>query len=362
VLHRCSIAVVAISLAAGCASPAASGDDAPPMKDKEPTGGDDDESSSGGPPIVLGDLCEAAPVVGTGRFVATIYNAASDVDGACGEGGPEVFVRVATEVRADLELAVAGSGFVPRLGVLGSSCTDDWAAEGIACTRGLPATVLDVPAGSSVLVAIGIAGDDPLLASADSDRDMLFALDVALRRVLAPGERCGLPGLGRCEGGSACELGQDSTMRCAALEGDTCSTAQPVDLSAVGSISVTIDPAVPQTDAHAHSCTGARRPERVLQLRLPDALPPAAQLSIATAAADVGLALRGPGCLPSDELACAAPSPDGTATTVDALVQRQGGFGSVFAFVELPVSQDDLDGAAGELAPFEVSFTLVTSP
>src|SRR5262245_1512470 len=175
------------------------------MKNKEPTTGAE-ESSSGGPPIVLGDVCQNAPVVGSGRFVASIYNAASDVNGACGEGGPEVFVRVATDMRADLELEVLGSGFVPRLGVLGNACSGDWASEGIACTRGLPATVLDVAAGGSVVIAIGVDPGDPVLKKAGSDHDLAFALDVGVRPVLAAGERCGQPGLGRCESGSACTM------------------------------------------------------------------------------------------------------------------------------------------------------------
>ncbi|HWB77473.1 MAG TPA: hypothetical protein VG755_21045, partial [Nannocystaceae bacterium] len=275
-------------------------------------------------------------------------------------GGPEVFVRVATDERADLELMVEGSGFVPRLGVLGNACSADWASEGIACTRGLPATVLDVAAGGSVVVAIGVDPNDPVLALASSDHDMSFALDVKQRPVLEPGGRCGLPGLGRCESGSACALDDEGTKRCTVLDADTCATAEPFALAAMGPRTTMIDPSVPQTDAHAHSCTGARRPERVLALVLPAELPERAVLTATTTAGDVGIALRGPGCLPTDELACAAPSPSGAIASVDALAMKTGGAPSIYAFVELPV--DPLDDAAGELAPFAVTFELASSP
>ena len=358
-MHRLCTLLVALAAAVACREPQPASGDAP-MKDKDPTGGETEGSSSGGPPVVLGDICENAPTIGVGRFVATIYNAASDVHGACGEGGPEVFVRVATDERADLELTVEGSGFVPRLGVLGNACSADWDSEGIACTRGLPATVLDIAAGGSVVVAIGVDPDDPVLVDASSDHDMSFALDVKTRPVLEPGARCGQPGLGRCESGSACSSGDDGTKRCTVLDADTCATAEPLALAAIEATTTMIDPSVPQTDAHAHSCMGARRPERVLELRLPAELPERAVLTATTAAADVGIALRGPGCLASDELACAAPSPSGAIASVDALAVETAGSPSIYAFVELPV--DPLDDAAGELAPFAVTFELASSP
>ncbi len=355
-----------IAAVASCREAAPPADE-PPMKDVDTTDGDDSGSSSGGPPVVLGDICENAPEIGTGRFVSTIYNAASDKGGACGEGGPDVFVRVATDVRGDLELTASGSGFVPRLGVLASGCTDDWSEFGLACTRGLPTTVLDVPAGGSIVVAIGVAPDDPALPGAASDHDMLFALDVVLREVLEPGERCGLPGLGRCESGSACLPADDGTQRCTVLAADTCATAEPLELPQTGAIATMIDPTVVLTDSHAHSCTGARRADRVLALRLPAELPDRAVLTATTTAADVGIALRGPGCLASDELACAAPSPSGATATIDALAQRIDGADTVFAFVELPAARaDDPEGEpagepAGELAPFAVTFELAPS-
>jgi hypothetical protein len=69
---------------------------------------------------------------------------------------------------------------------------------------------------------------------------------------------------------------------------------------------------------------------------MPPELGPQDSLQIGVAQPAVGLALRAPGCLASEELACMAPRPSGAQVVIAAPDQlRQAGV-APFLFVELP--------------------------
>ena len=143
---------------AACREGATSSDEAPPMKDKEPTGDESGGSSSGGPPVVLGDICDNAPTIGAGRFVSTIYNAASDVAGACGEGGPEVFVRVGRHVLGrplKIRIDLRGDAGTPSPS---ATVTTTPAASG---TSTATPTVTTTPAASGTSTATATATTTP---------------------------------------------------------------------------------------------------------------------------------------------------------------------------------------------------------
>lgn len=297
-----------------------------------------------------GDHCGAPLVVRDGHFVFEMRGASSELRNAC-KPGPELFFQVEIERRSDLEVHAVGAGLVPIVTVL-ESCDD---AEPLACAEGLPVAVLDLAAGSAPIVAVSIANEDPALADESDPLDV--ALDLRLRAVLGVDEECSPPGRGRCENGSACLAGEDGVQRCTRLTADTCATAEPHPLTLGESISIEIDPATPQTDAHAHSCTGARRRDRVLALELPADMPAAASLHVSTTDADVGLAVRRGSCLLEDELACAQPSDGGAALFVDDMPAALSSDRTAFVFVELPIADADPSGP-GELPPLVVAIEL----
>jgi hypothetical protein len=66
--------------------------------------------------------------------------------------------------------------------------------------------------------------------------------------------------------------------------------------------------------------------------------------------------MRAPGCLPSDELACDAPTAAGATIDVQDVGTAIGAGRTAFVFIEFP--PDD----AGELAPFDVEVLLSTVP
>ena len=140
------------------------------------------------------------------------------------------------------------------------------------------------------------------------------------------------------------------------LAADTCATAESHALSIGESLELAIDLATPQTDAHAHACTGARRRDRVLRLELPNELPVATALRVATTAADVGLAVRGASCLLVDELACSEPAEAGSELVIDDVATVLGSDRAAYVFVELP---DATEIDPGELPPLPVVIALV---
>jgi hypothetical protein len=325
------------------------------------------------------DQCAGAPVVHAGRHTGTLRGHSSDRGGACGRGGPDAFVVVEVPRRVDVRLNARGVDFAPVVGARSARCEHAWSATQLLCTHGLEGWVLDVPAGGQILVSVGIDPDDPALASSPKPgyADPLdFVLEVELRNVLLEGERCTPTSRGRCVSGTRC-LGEDAAdttggldeaPRCVALDGDFCASAIPMSLEP-GTTAVTIDRDVLHTDAHAHSCGGARRPERVLALGLPGTLEPGAQLEVRTDAPDVTLALRGPGCAANEELACSPGSEHGSAVVLEDLLLV--GSPNLFLFVELPQpaqhemdtddagTGDDTSGTeTGELTPLTIEIEL----
>jgi hypothetical protein len=321
------------ALVAACRDGGSAGDTAP----SEDGGGEGSGSGSSGgeDPEAAIDSCALAPALALGRTHGTLRDKSTDRGGACGTGGPDAFYRLEVTARADVSVSALGVGFVPRVGVLPDDCIGDFANVGLACARGLPLWIGDVAAATTLLVAVGADADDPALAAPipEGMPDPLgFALDVHVRAVLDEGEPCQPATVGRCTTGTSCIGGEDGVARCTALVGDTCNTAEPIELGTGD----TVYPLTPYTDAHAHSCTGAHRREKVLRVTLPQPIDPAAALVVSTTAADVGLAVRGPGCDLADERACASGGPTGATATVAGLAQAVAPGETVYVFVELP--------------------------
>ena len=322
-------------------------------------GAGSDETGGDAPPGFATDRCSQAPNVAEGEHYGSLRGHLPDLGGACGTGGPDAFVRVDIPFRADLFVDGAGVGFVPRLGVLPASCGQDWDDRALACTEGVGAWILDLAAGTSVVVSVGIDPEDELLQlppPGEGDDPLDFVLDVSLRKVLGVGESCEAPSHGRCGTGTLCaapepdEPGMATTAVCAAVDADTCASAQ-VLTPGVGTTVVPL-PAVTHTDAHAHSCTGAHRPERVFAVQLPQS-DSAHLLRVTTESPDLGLAIRVGACSPSDEQDCAAAA--STGSEVSASVAAS--VGTAFVFVESPAegspSGDETGGSDEGGAPGE---------
>jgi hypothetical protein len=337
--------MLAATLCVACS--AAPGEDAPPLKDKEPTSNAElaTTSSTGDAPEIVGDLCMSAPALTGTVHEGTLFGTGADlaIDGdTCRMDGADAFVRFRVTGRADVTVTAQGHGFAPTVALVGPSCT-----EAFACTVGVPATALDVAADTELVIAVGIAADDPALASAAAPEDLGFSLRIETRAVLAIGESCGLPGQGRCASGTACLPNEDDANVCTLVAGDTCASATPIPIElGSGATTVTVDPSVPYDDAHHHTCAGARRRDHVLLVQWPS---PGATLAVTTTTADVALAVRAPGCIASDEIACDSPAKSG------ASIEAHVAGSSAFVFVELPAD----DPAAPPPPPFDVDLTLL---
>lgn len=293
------------------------------------------------------DICARAPAIGAGMHPGSLRGYSADLGGACGLGGPDAFFRLDVPRRSDVKLRAFGGQFVPRVGVLPHTCANDWSSRTMLCDEGVGTWLLDVPAGSSLVVSVGIDEAEPVLAepppSAGPD-PLSFSLEVRLRTVLDEGDPCEPVDRGRCETGTACLSPPPPPMQpnapplpavCTALAGDTCDSAVGLSLP-VGITTVEIDPATLQTDAHEHSCGGARRRERVLRLALPAQAPH--RLHVRGDRAELGFALRSPSCLLEDEVACVGPD---SSPSPELSAELSGA--SALLFVELP-AQDDSDG------------------
>ncbi|MEX1366143.1 MAG: hypothetical protein AB1Z98_23665 [Nannocystaceae bacterium] len=317
------------------------------------------------------DQCELAPIIGAGTHYGSLRGTGSELGGACGQGGPDAFFRLDVPRRSDVQLRGLGAGFSPRVGVLPNDCVAQWETRTLLCSQGVGTWALDVAGGSSLVVSVGIDAEDPALGQPPpmlGADPLSFALEVRLRNVLDEGDPCEPADRGRCGSGTTCmpsppppddPQGPPGPAVCTALDGDTCDSAVDVALGA-GSSLVQIDPAAPQTDAHEHSCGGARRRERVLRLSLPGTGPHA--LRVRSDWAPLGLALRGPGCLPADELGCAID--DVQAPELLAEIPAD----VALLFVELPpAEEEDLEGtstgtAPGEESPIELEIEVLEAP
>lgn len=309
------------------------------------------------------DLCAAAFSIGEGKHVGSLRGHVSDLGGACGAGGPDAFFRLDVPRRSDVWVKADGVGFVPRVGVLPHGCAAEWNTRGLACAEGVGTWVIDVAGGSSLVVAVGIDAEDPSLVTPppEAGADALdFRLEVRLRDVLEAGETCDPPERGRCGAGTAClaPVGPGPAV-CTALHADTCATAAPVEI-AIGTSTIEIPADAIHSDAHAGSCGGARRPERVIALSIP-ATGDAPTLTVSTETPDIGLSLRGSDCDPHRELACVAASGEGPLISADLPLDVGR---PVLLFVELPVAEaaeDAGETGAGEEAPIVLQVELQTS-
>ncbi|PCC69535.1 hypothetical protein SAMN02745121_06342 [Nannocystis exedens] len=327
---------LALTLAhAGCTAPGA--------ETTEGSGGED-SSTSGvwAEAPAPADACPDALLVSHGRYRGNLRAMKPDdaTGGVCGGGGADGFLRVEVPVRADLRVAARGVGFVPRLSFAPDDCLG---GREIACAADAPLELRDLAGGTVLRLAVGI---DPTVFSdlkqkpaPEDDPDPLsFDLEIGLTRVLDAGEVCEPASRGRCVAGTLCMTSAPGEPpACTTLPADTCSTAlrTPVVLGDAGEAALVVDPALPQTDAHAHSCGGAGLRERVLQLDLP-AVPPARALEITVSRPDVGLAVRTPGCLATDEVACAAGIGAPARVVIDRLAARRAAGIAPYLFVELP--------------------------
>lgn len=311
--------------------------------DGDATSSDGGESSEGdsetGEPPAIGGDCQTTELVleAPTSLQATLRHAMpSEIGNSCGATGPIVFARVRVSGRVDLTLEANGRAYDPKLTVLRPGCLATSADDErlLACGGELPVTLFDIGPDVELLVAIGIAEDDPALALTpeQGEPDPLdFELEFTQRAVLAEGQRCGLD-RGRCEAGTVCLVAQDDgveEVRCRRPPADSCVAPGELVLPEPGSsIILVIPPDEPHSDAHEHACTGWRRPERVDRLELPATLPTDAMLVVRADDPRVGLALRGPSCAPEDALAC-TPSDTGSET-----VLMWGGDGELSAFAQ----------------------------
>lgn len=339
---------LACALACACAGPATDDTGATTSTTGASSTGETDALPA---PPTPSPTCSAAPTISQGRYFGSLRGVGSEAAGPCAEPGPSTYLRVAADLHVDLRITAVGVGFTPRVEI-----ADD------ACVLGLPlvcgddggATLSDALPGSTWLVRIGAAADDPALASPapeDGAPDPLaFTVDVAQVLVLDPGDVCSDDADARCPAGTLCaatdDPDDDPTLRvCTLLAGDTCERAETLVIDALSG-SFEVDREAPQTDAHAHSCAGAGARERVLRADLAADFPAGAQLILATAAVDIDLAARAPSCDVSDELACAIGGPEGASLTIDDPAALAAAGQRPWIFVEWPA--DAVGGATIE--------------
>lgn len=238
------------------------------------------------------------------------------LDCGLGNGGPIGFVRIDIPIRADLIVHARAAQVLPRLAILQAGCASEALDRDrlLACADALPLVVEDLRPGTELLLAIGAAPDDPALATPSPDPGTLDPLeveiDLSLRAVIDEGFLC-TPALGRCETGTLCLI-EGEVARCRRPDADSCTNPTALELLPIGeSLLLAIDTADPHGDAHAHTCTGWRRPERVHRLLLPAEISPTARLEIVADDPRVGLAVRMPDCLPEHAQACAPADLEG---------------------------------------------------
>ncbi len=331
---------------AGCSGPGGGGGEA----GGESSGTSDTEGPPGSDAQAPSEDCADAPAIAQGSFAGSLRDRTPDpvIGGVCGGGGPDVFLRVQVPLRADLRVEARGNGFTPRVSLAPLGCLS---APMLTCGVDGVVELADLEEGTMVNLAVGLDAESFAAlaeqAPADDGTDPLgFVVDVGMTRVLARGEACRPAARGRCGAGSLCmqeltvadEDGEaDEVWSCTPLAGDNCIDPERVSVALMGSEgTLIVDPDLPQSDAHHHSCTGEGTRERVIRLRLPALLGPQISLQIRTERPEIGLALRAPGCLANEELACAAPSPAGSQVTIVAPDELQRAGIEPYLFVEMP--------------------------
>ena len=319
------------------------------------------ETGTGTSEAPLGDRCEDTAVIieAPTRFEGSLRGATGDSEGiaaACGLSGPTVFAAVTLRTRADLQVLARGRAYSAKFAVLRPGCVAD-PSRILACGESLPVTLTDIGPDVEVLVAIGIDAADPALAAVAGEPDPLaYELRLETLAVLGEHARC-QPGFGRCEAGTVCLASEESGVlvdRCRRPPADSCFAPGTLIVANPGAAAIIeIGPDDPHSDAHAHACTGWRRPERVERLVLPAGLSETATLQIHADDARVGLALRGPSCLPEHALACAPASEGGEPISLS--FGGPGQLASLAAgeppllFIELPHAEQDPDEAPGAI-------------
>lgn len=313
--------------------------------------------------VPAGD-CEDAPRAVQGRFSGTLRGEedSTPTGGVCGSGGPDRFLRVMVPARADLRVEVRGNGFVPRVSLTPAGCLG---APRLVCSADGFAVLDDVDGGTELMLTIGadpalfeaMAADDPPEAGPDP---LGFVVDIGMNPVLRAGEVCMPQVLGRCASGTLCmppRSGEEAWL-CTALDGDSCAAPESVELRLKDGAGVLkIDPTLPQSDAHRHSCSGGGTRERVLQVELPAGLRAQDSLRIRSPRPEVGLAVRAPGCLGSDELDCGAPRVGGAQVMIESPAALYAAGVRPYVFVELP----DL-GVLEDLVELQVRVVLHMPP
>ncbi len=348
------VAVVAVTAVVACGGGASGG-----TTEVDAMSSSGDESGANDPQLqVPSESCAAAPMVEQGRFAGTLRDRGPDpgLGGVCGGGGPDVFLRVEVPVRADLRVEARGVGFTARVSLAPPGCQK---APMLVCGGSGVAELEDLSEGTVVTLAIGaeaelFAGLSGVAVKEGEPDPLGFTVDVGMRRVLAAGEVCMPAVRGRCGAGTLClpagtgadmdtdmgadtDVGDASMWTCTPMVGNGCIEPEEVAVQLVDGVgSIIIDPDQPQSDVHQHSCTGAGMRERVLRLTMPADLGPQDSLELRALGPEVGLAVRAPGCLASDELACMAPRPYGARVVIAAPDElRQAGV-APYLFVELP--------------------------
>lgn len=342
----------------GLASGACGGGD--PAQGETPSEGEesDDEGETGEPPAI-GDQCEDTILIleAPTTLAATLRNASADdlgIAAECGLTGPIVFAEATLHGRADLLVSARGRAYTPKFAVMLPGCVAD-PSRILACGDTLPVTIRDLGPDVELLLAIGVDSADPALELPETEHSdpLDFELRLEARAVLSEHALCG-PSHGRCEAGTVC-LAEDEDgvqiERCRRPPADSCVAPDTLAVPSPGAAAVIeISPDEPHSDAHEHACTGWRRPERVERLELPVGLGETASLSVQADDPRVGLALRGPDCLPESALACAPAIDSGEAISLS--FGGQGQLAALAAageapilFIELP-REDDADPPA----------------
>ena len=337
----------------------------------EAEGSEESESETGEEPAP-GDQCEttelsvSAPLDLRGSLQRATSSA---VPGDCGIDGPVVFYRLELPARVDLSASVRGREASPRLALMRPGCVPAELdpSRVLACARELPSTLIDVGPSLSLVMAVGLAADDPALLAPEFDAEageldpLEFLLELEIRAVLEEGERCDRPNA-RCESGTVCLDDEGGgPPRCVRPPADSCvqpgSTSLELDVPAL----LEISPDEAHSDAHEHACTGWRRPERVERLELPTELPASTQLRVQADDGRVGLALRAPSCAPEDALACAPALGEEQTSLVwegSALTQLAAAGEGALLFIELPRA----DAAEDPLETIGISLELRSMP